>query len=134
MALFESAQDTLGSTVVDSSLGTWTIQSGVLLRDGVNTGGRGSIYLYHDHTVYAFGTDNNWWAYVSGVWQYVGANPATTTTSSATGLESAEGTRGTIVVDASLATWTIQGNTMLRAGIDTGGRGSTYLYHNHAVY
>ncbi|MDB5811364.1 MAG: hypothetical protein JWN94_3486 [Betaproteobacteria bacterium] len=127
----ESAEGTRGGTIVDSSGATWTIQSRVMLRNGVDTGGRGTIYLYHNRTVYALGTDNNWWAYVSiGSWQFVGADPAP----ASTGTESAEGTRGASVVDSSLVTWTIQSTMLMRAGIDTTGRGTTYLYHNHTVY
>src|SRR3954462_5321802 len=131
MAVTESTEGTRATTVVDSALITWTIQGTALLRAGVDTGGRGSIYLYHNRSVYTLGTDDHWWLYFSpGNWISVGADPAPASTST----ESAEGTRGISVIDSSRATWTIQSSVLLRNGVDTGGRGSIYLYHNHTVY
>lgn len=148
----ESADGTKGVKIVDSQLSTWTIGTGgELLRNNWDTGGRGSIYLYHQHEVYALGTDNNWWV-CRMVWTNVGTEPGVVaapptptpaptptpvpqpTPAPVTG-ESPDRTRGSSVTDADLAVWSINANlSLLRAGVDTGGRGSEYVYFNHQVY
>lgn len=70
--LVESLSGTRGVIIIDSQLKTWTISDGVLLRDGVDTGGRGSLYAYSNHAIYTLGTDIHWWKYTDSGWQFYG--------------------------------------------------------------
>src|SRR4051812_15176811 len=62
------------TSIVDSSLATWTIASDSrILRNGAHAArGYGSSILWLNNTVYVYGTDNNWYAW-NGSWAMVGA-------------------------------------------------------------
>lgn len=126
----ESPEGARGTTVVDSDLATWTIANGACLRDGVDTGGRGSEYWYSDHTVHALGTDGNWWKQTT-IWTDAGVVPPEPPEL----VESAEGTHDVTVVDSLLTTWTLNADGWcVRDGVQTAGKGGLYCYHDHLVY
>jgi hypothetical protein len=63
--------------LVDSTFGIWTLVNGIMSRNSIDSGGRGSLILWFSGQVYAIGTDGNWWRYVSGVeWTRVAGDPA----------------------------------------------------------
>lgn len=60
--------------IIDSNGDRWTRQSdGVILRSGQGTSGVGSQLVYCNRTVYAFGTDSQWYRWSNG-WQAVGVS------------------------------------------------------------
>lgn len=71
----ESANNTripVAVEIIDSANDKWTrLSTGVILRNGQNTSGVGSSVLYCQRTVYAFGTDSQWYKWSSG-WGAVG--------------------------------------------------------------
>lgn len=75
---YESADGTRGTTIIDGAGRDWTIRSDEhLLRNGHDTGGMGSIYLYRRKIVYTLGTDGNWydWFDTIGSWVFYGPDP-----------------------------------------------------------
>lgn len=60
--------------IIDNAKDKWTKRpDGVILRNAQNTGGAGSVVLYCQRTVYAFGTDSQWYRW-SGGWQVIGVS------------------------------------------------------------
>lgn len=60
------------SQIVDSTGAIWTFTTnGIILRNGQGTGGQGSVLLYCNRIVYAFGTDSQWYKWGNG-WTAVG--------------------------------------------------------------
>lgn len=74
---YESADGTRGATIIDGVGQAWTINDAHLLRDGLDSGGLGSIYLYRHQIVYALGTDGNWYDWFDRIasWVYYGPDP-----------------------------------------------------------
>ena len=130
-----------GTRIVDSSGAVWTLSGQIVLRNGVDTGGRGTPLLYCNHFVYVFGLDNRWWRW-SGSWAAIGTvdpcgSSPTPTPTPTPSTESPNNTRvppGTQIVDSAGAVWTLSGQIVLRNGVDTGGRGTPLIYCNHLVY
>ena len=55
------------SQIVDSTGAVWTrLGNGTIRRNGVSTGGAGSVILYCNRIVYVLGTDNQWWRWNNG--------------------------------------------------------------------
>lgn len=52
--------------IVDEGSGVWTLNGQTMLRNGVDTGGRGSLILWSGGKVYAIGIDGGWWMYTGG--------------------------------------------------------------------
>lgn len=52
--------------IVDEGSGTWTLSGSTMLRNGIDTGGRGSLILWWGGKVYAIGVDGGWWLYTGG--------------------------------------------------------------------
>lgn len=69
----ESLEGTQSTKITDTGNSVWGFDDVKMLKDGIDTGGRGSMYAYHNHTVYGLGTDNNWWMYQNGTWTLFGA-------------------------------------------------------------
>lgn len=141
----ESANNTRtppATQIVDSAGATWTrTSSGTILRNGQGTSGAGSQILYCNRTVYAFGTDSQWYRWNNG-WTEVGvvdpcdgSTPAPTPPPTS---ESPNNTRlppATQIVDSAGAAWTrTSSGTILRNGQGTSGAGSQVLYCNRIVY
>ncbi|HKR13148.1 MAG TPA: endonuclease/exonuclease/phosphatase family protein [Pyrinomonadaceae bacterium] len=141
----ESANNTRtppATQIVDSAGAVWTrTSSGTILRNGQGTSGAGSQILYCNRTVYAFGTDSQWYRWNNG-WTAVGvtdpcdgSTPAPTPPPTA---ESPNNTRlppSTQIVDSAGASWTrTSSGTILRNGQGTSGAGSQVLYCNRIVY
>ena len=133
-----------GTQIVDSAGAVWTLSGQIVLRDGVDTGGRGTPLLYCTRLVYVFGLDNRWWRW-NGSWAPVGtvdpcsaSTPTPTPTPTPPSQESANNTRvppATQIVDSSGAVWTRNSSGVIfRNGVDNGGRGSQILYCNRIVY
>jgi hypothetical protein len=51
----------------------WTLSGNVVLRNGTNTGGKGSVIALDVSIVKVLGTDGGWWAYSNGSWQRTSA-------------------------------------------------------------
>jgi len=67
--------------IVDSQLGVWTLSGSTMLRNGADSGGRGSLIVWFGGQIYAIGVDTNWWRYTGGVaWERVAGDPAVPTT------------------------------------------------------
>ena len=140
----ESANNTRlppATSIVDSNLSVWTILNGAILRNGGGTGGTGSQLLYCSRTVYAFGTDSQWYRWTGG-WVASGfVDPCSGTTATPTPTpgptESSNNTRlppATSIIDSNLSVWTISNGAILRNGSGTGGTGSQILYCSRTVY
>jgi endonuclease/exonuclease/phosphatase family metal-dependent hydrolase len=74
-SLTESTNNTRlppSTQIVDSNLAVWTMSNGAILRNGAGTSGAGSQVLYCNRTVYAYGTDSNWWRWSNG-WMFYGS-------------------------------------------------------------
>lgn len=54
------------SQIVDEGSGVWTLNGQTMLRNGVDTGGRGSLILWSGGKIYAIGVDGGWWMYTGG--------------------------------------------------------------------
>lgn len=71
--LIESLSGTHGPIIIDYNLAEWTIgENSTLLRGGIDTAGRGTVYLYLDRTIYTLGVDNNWYSWTDGRWVFYG--------------------------------------------------------------
>jgi hypothetical protein len=63
--------------IVDSDMGIWTLSGQTMLRNGVDTGGRGSLILWLGGKIYAIGINGAWWVYLGGTsWASVGGDPS----------------------------------------------------------
>lgn len=127
---------------MDSAGAVWTLSGQIVLRNGVDTGGRGTPLLYCNRFVYVFGLDNQWWRW-NGSWAAVGVvdpcgAPTPTPTPTPT-TESPNNTRvppATQIVDSAGAVWTRAANgAILRNGVQAaGGFGSQILYCSRIIY
>lgn len=61
--------------IIDFDRGMWTLDNVVMLRNGADTGGRGSLLLWSGGRIYAIGVDSNWWRYVGSGWERVAGDP-----------------------------------------------------------
>lgn len=78
------------SQIVDEGSGVWTLNGQIMLRNGIDTGGRGSLILWLNGKIYAIGVNGGWWIYLGGTsWGQVSdptqpATPTPTATPTAT--------------------------------------------------
>ena len=123
-----------GTSIVDSSLATWTIASDKrILRNGVHVAlGYGTSILWLNDTVYVHGTDNNWYSW-NGQWVFIGQAPSGGAAVSPSGAATPPAAS---VVDSALATWTIASDKrILRNGVHVAlGYGSSILWLNDTIY
>ncbi|HEX2453630.1 MAG TPA: hypothetical protein VHI99_08005, partial [Vicinamibacterales bacterium] len=116
--------------IVDDSGAVWTITGNVVLRNGQQTGGLGSILTWCGGQIRVFGTENQWWRWTGG-WTPIGPTDPCGGTTPPPGGTSPDGTRlppATQIVDDSGAVWTIDGLLILRNGQQTGGLGTTITW------
>jgi Predicted solute binding protein len=65
--------------LIDSDRAVWTINGIDMLRNGAETGGRGSLLLWFGGRIYAVGIDSNWWRWIGGtMWERVAGDPTVT--------------------------------------------------------
>ena len=116
------------SQIVDASGGTWTIAGVSILRNGQQTGGLGTIITWCGGQIHVMGVDNQWWRWIGGGWSPVGTTDpcggAAPAPPSGTSPDGARLPPASQIVDASGATWTIAGVSILRNGQQTGGWGT----------
>lgn len=128
-------------SIVDSSLGVWTIGlQQEILRDGVQVGGGyGWQILWLDGAIYVLGDDFNWWQWTGSVWTFAGATmpagasspPPSSTEGSSSPPPPAEsqppptGSQPAPALGTGdcAAAWTLSGHHILRDNADTGGLG-----------
>jgi hypothetical protein len=113
--------------IVDDSGVVWTIAGNVILRNGQQTGGLGSILTWCGGQIRVFGVDNQWWRWTGGSWTPIGPTDPCGGGSPPPAGTSPDGTRlppASQIVDDSGAVWTIAGNVILRNGQQTGGLGT----------
>ena len=118
------------SQIVDASGGVWTIAGQVILRNGQDTGGIGSVITWCGGQIHVLGQDNYWWRWVGG-WLRIGPSDPCGGSAPAPPVASPDGTRlppASQIVDASGGVWTIAGQVILRNGADTGGIGSVITW------
>ena len=132
----ESGQQTVmppAAKIVDASNNVYTLSSGAVFRNGVNTNCPvAAVYvMYWNHTVYCENEYASWYVYGTGGWS------ACTDPRQAT--ESAQQTvvpPATSIIDASGASWTLSGGIVYRNNVNTNCPvAAVYLmYWNHTVY
>jgi hypothetical protein len=122
-------------SIVDSSLGVWTIGSQQqILRNGAHIGGGyGSRILWLDGAIYVLGDDFNWWRWTGAVWTFAGPTmpagasapppPASTGGSSSPPAATQSQPPPPVATGDCAATWTLSGHLILRNGANTGGLG-----------
>ncbi len=121
------------TSIVDSSLATWTIASdGRILRNGAQAaGGWGSIISWSGGTIAVLGTDARWYQWTGSGWK-------TTTTTQPTAQPSPSGTRvppAPAIIDNALSSWTIAADRAIRKdGVQVaGGYGSIIDWTNNVI-
>ena len=122
--------------IVDSTGAVWTIGSnGMILRNGSQAnGGWGSKLLWTTNTIYAYGTDSNWWRWTGTGWVISGAASPVSTAPSPDG--TTVPTMSTQIIDNAGAVWTIAPNAaILRNGTQaSGGWGTRILWTGGIIY
>jgi hypothetical protein len=130
---------TTAPQIVDNSGAVWTIGSdSSIRRNGVQVGGgSGSRIYWKNSTIYAYGTDGNWWQWTGSTWSNVGPNtPGGGTTASGGSSGTSASPDGTMVpatasqiVDNTGAVWTIGSNQSIRRnGVQFGSAAGSKIY------
>jgi len=122
------------SQIVDTVGAVWTLgANGAILRNGVQAGGGWATkILWSSATIYAFGTDGNWWQWTGSSWINLGTKaPGQLTSPDGTMVPTA-----LQIVDNVGAVWTIGLNSaILRNGVQAGGGwGTKILWKNATIY
>jgi hypothetical protein len=135
---------TMATQIVDNTGAVWTIGSDASIRrNGTQVGGGwGSKIYWKNSTIYAYGTDNNWWQWTGSAWTYVGPNTPGGTSGSGggSGTTSADGTMvptaASQIVDNNGAVWTIGSDKSIRRnGVPVGAAMGTKIYwKNTTIY
>lgn len=69
------------SQIVDLNRDVWVLSGQTILKSGVDSGGRGSLVLWFEASIYAIGVDGNWWKYLGGTaWERVSGDPTNPST------------------------------------------------------
>jgi len=67
------------ASVTSADGAVWTMAAGagerVILRNGQDTAGGGTIILWANNSIYVFGGDAQWWQWTGSTWMQVGADP-----------------------------------------------------------
>ena len=136
---------TTTNAIVDSSLATWTLASDTrVLRNGVHAAsGYGTIIYWYANTIYVFGTDSRWWTWNGSGWTVYGpSQPGTSSSGGSTTAPTVSPDRAMVptttnaIVDSSLATWTLAGDTrILRNGVHAAnGYGTMIYWYSNTIY
>jgi hypothetical protein len=116
------------TSVVDSSLATWTIGSNkAILRNGTQAGGGlGSVILWRGSVIYVYGIDARWYYWTGSSWNTAALPPSSSGTQAPPALT---------IIDSSPATWAIgSGGAILRNGAQAaGGYGSIISWASGAI-
>lgn len=73
----ESPDGTKATTIVDSKLVEWSIGPPpdlLILQNGIQKGGQGTVLKYWNKTVFTLGLNGNWWQWLGSEWKDVGPN------------------------------------------------------------
>ena len=63
--------------IIDAGLNVWTLNGTTMLKNDIDSGGRGSLILWYGGNIYAIGVDGNWWMYTGGTsWVRVAGDPS----------------------------------------------------------
>jgi len=126
-------------------LATWTLASDTrVLRNGAQAAnGYGTIIYWYANTIYVFGTDSNWWTWNGSGWTVYGpTKPGTSSSGGSTTAPTVSPDRAMVptttnaIVDSSLATWTLAGDTrILRNGVHAAnGYGTMIYWYSNTIY
>jgi hypothetical protein len=127
--------------IVDSQGEVWTLNSGMVLRNGNSAaGGTGVRILYSGGSVYVLSSiAGSWWRWLGTGWTNVGtAQPGGTVAPPAPSGASPDGTvvpPASQIVDAQGGVWTLNGAVVFRNGIHAaGGTGFRILWLRGTIY
>jgi hypothetical protein len=124
--------------IVDNGGAVWTLVGQLVLRNGQQTGGLGTILTWCGGQIHVFGVDSQWWRWIGSGWSPVGTiDPCGSTSPPPTSGTSQDGTRvppATQIIDNTGAVWRIAGTTILRNGQGTGGQGTILTWCSGQIH